>query len=82
MRTANEIVRLLVKSTGTWLFEDGRLGLTNREWAALRFPAHANRFSSTPSASFHHPWHYPVHLVQSFERSTKVTPMLRSFGTP
>jgi DNA-binding MarR family transcriptional regulator len=50
MRTASEIVQLLVQSTGTWLFEDSRLGLTDREWAVLRFLAHANRFSRTPSA--------------------------------
>nr|WP_074117996.1 MarR family transcriptional regulator [Bradyrhizobium sp. AS23.2] len=50
MRVATEVVELLVKSAGTWLFEGHQFGLSDREWMALRFLARANRFSRTPSA--------------------------------
>jgi MarR family transcriptional regulator, negative regulator of the multidrug operon emrRAB len=50
MRIATEVVELLVKSAGTWLFEGHQFGLSDREWMALRFLARANRFSRTPSA--------------------------------
>jgi DNA-binding MarR family transcriptional regulator len=50
MRIATEVVELLVRSAGTWLFEGRQFGLSDRQWMALRFLARANRFSSTPSA--------------------------------
>jgi DNA-binding MarR family transcriptional regulator len=50
MTVATEVVELLVKSAGTWLFEGHQSGLSDREWMALRFLARANRFSKTPSA--------------------------------
>jgi MarR family transcriptional regulator, negative regulator of the multidrug operon emrRAB len=50
MRIATEVVELLVKSAGTWLFEGRQFGLSDREWMALRFLARANRFSRTPTA--------------------------------
>ncbi len=50
MTVATEVVELLVKSAGTWLFEGHQSGLSDREWMALRFLARANRFSRTPSA--------------------------------
>ncbi len=50
MRLANEVIKLLVQSAGSWVFEGDRSGLSDREWMAFRFLAQANKFSRTPSA--------------------------------
>jgi DNA-binding MarR family transcriptional regulator len=47
---ARETVELLIQAAGCFQFDDGREGLRDREWAALRFLSRANRFSRTPSA--------------------------------
>ncbi|OPY96532.1 MarR family transcriptional regulator [Bradyrhizobium sacchari] len=47
---AIEILKLLVRSADSWIFEGSLSGLSDREWMALRYLARANKFSRTPSA--------------------------------
>lgn len=47
---AIEILKLLVRSADSWIFEGSLAGLSDREWMALRYLARANKFSRTPSA--------------------------------
>jgi len=50
MNLARESIELLGQIARILWFEGARHGLRDREWMALRFLSHANRFSRTPSA--------------------------------
>ena len=50
MILARETIELLGQLARILWFEGTKHGLRDREWMALRFLAHANRFSRTPSA--------------------------------
>jgi DNA-binding MarR family transcriptional regulator len=54
MPIIRETVELLVQAAGACNVSDNRRGLRDREWAALRFLARANRFSKSPSALAHY----------------------------
>lgn len=73
MTLANEVVQLLVQSAGSWRFEGIRSGLSESEWAALRFLARANGFSRTPSA-------LAVFLGTPRSAATQIAAILQSKG--